>query len=197
MDELANVEKGQCLAYFYCARNPSEPGRADPTHVFRSIMRQMSTPRSDAAELPPSVVAIYGERDKKPAEESLQIAKTTEHIINLASRFSATTIVIDALDECEASTRYKVLSGLTEIIRRSSALIKILVSSRNDGEIMGHLQNLPHIYVDESRNGSDIHEYVHRKVEEAIALKTLLRGHPSGDFKEELIETLIRGAQGM
>ena len=45
-----------------------------------------------------------------------------------------TTIIIDALDECNADRRHELLGVLEAIIRGSSKPVKILVSSRDSEE---------------------------------------------------------------
>ncbi len=196
MDEFAKSEEAQCLAYFYCSR--TEPGRSRSEHVFRSIVKQMSRSDSDTTKLPDSVIAIYEKREKDHfAKGPLQVAESIELIINLASRFSATTIVIDALDECETNTRDELLCGLNTIIERVASLIKIFVSSRIEPDITAYLQDLPHVYVDKSRNGLDINAYVRHEVEKASAGKRLLFGRASTELKQEVIERLMEGAQGM
>ena len=158
----------------------------------------MSTSDSDTTKLPDSVTAIYGKREKDHfAEGSLQVAESIELIIDLASRFSATIIVIDALDECETNTRDELLSGLEIIIEKVASLIKIFVSSRNEPDITAYLQHLPHVYVDKRRNGLDINEYVRHEVEKASAGKKLLFGRASTKLKQEVTEKLMDGAQGM
>ena len=35
------------LAYFYCANNPAEPGRADPDEIMSSLLKQLSNSKAD------------------------------------------------------------------------------------------------------------------------------------------------------
>ncbi len=199
IDDISSPKEGQCLAYFYCKQDSSEPRLSDPEQVLRTIVKQMSRPSSDAAKLSDYVVAMYERKQRDSFHQgSLETEESIDLITQLASHFSVTYILIDALDECNIQTRYKLLVGLNTIIRRSPPrLVKILVSSRDEGDIRDHLQDLPSIYIDQSRNSSDIEYYVHHKVTEAINAKTLLRGYPSSSIKQELIETVLKGAQGM
>lgn len=52
------------LAFFYCTRESSEPGRANPTEVLLSILKQLSC-RDPGGPIISSVAAMYRERDRK------------------------------------------------------------------------------------------------------------------------------------
>ena len=45
-------------------------------------------------------------------------------------------ILIDALDECNPERRYELLEALDTILQECANLVKIFVSSRDDGDIV-------------------------------------------------------------
>lgn len=47
-----------------------------------------------------------------------------------------TTIVIDALDECNSNERQYLLDSIEQILQDSFSLVKIFVSSRDDQDIV-------------------------------------------------------------
>src|SRR5271169_3064587 len=49
------------VAYFYCARDSAEPGRANPDEIMRSILKQVSGSKSDWPIYPP-ILSIYQKR---------------------------------------------------------------------------------------------------------------------------------------
>lgn len=80
------------------------------------------------------------EARKKKAEDCSTIKRLTVEgytrlLIELTKDHPA-TIILDALDECEEITRYKLLEALDSIISSSTNVVKIFVSSRDDIDIV-------------------------------------------------------------
>jgi enolase len=107
------------------------------------------------------------------------------------------TIVIDALDECDPNRRHELFESLEEIVQKSVNIVKIFVSSRNDGDIACRFANSPNIYIDAQQNGEDIERFISIEVEKAISLKRMIGGKVSPELKYIIIDTLNHGAQGM
>ena len=188
------------IAYFYCERNASEPQRADPDEVMRSLLKQLSCSKSDFPIKEP-VVKMYRERQEEAEDDGCDPAKLTinecvELILAILDN-SPATIIIDALDECDPNRRHEVLMALDEIIQKSANLIKVFVSSRDDNDIVCRLVYSPNVFIRASDNGEDIKLYVQSEVRQCIADKRLLGGNLSEDMKTRIINTLIRGSQGM
>lgn len=66
------------------------------------------------------------------------------------------TIVIDALDEYNPNERHNLLSAMDTIITESASLVRVFVSSRNDGDIVCQLEESPNIFIRASDNSADI-----------------------------------------
>ncbi|KAF8865087.1 hypothetical protein BDZ45DRAFT_580955, partial [Acephala macrosclerotiorum] len=187
------------LAYFYCSRDAGEPERANPEEIMRSILEQVA---SNTAELPirEPVVEIYKEKKREnrglPPKEPLTLGETIDSLLKIFEE-NPVTIVIDALDECDPDERHKLLSALDTIITESASLVRVFVSSRNDGDIVCQLEESPNIFIRASDNSADIARYVQDKVSEAIMRKRMVKGKVSLEMKERIISTLIAGAQGM
>ncbi|KAI9772569.1 MAG: hypothetical protein M1839_002451 [Geoglossum umbratile] len=187
----------EALAYFYCARNPAEPERADPGEILRSIVRQLSCLKPGHPIMEPITIK-YSQRE----EDSFGLTKLTfeeclELIIELAELYPSTTIILDALDECIPDTRHELLQALDDIIQKSAGLVKILVSSRDNQDIVCRLRDSPNLYVHRSDNSEDIRRFVRQEVWEAVKRGRLLRGSVSDDLARQVIHTLVEGAQGM
>ncbi|KAH0536664.1 hypothetical protein FGG08_006490 [Glutinoglossum americanum] len=194
---LANSRDGYCLAYFYCSRNAAEPERSNPEDIIRSIVRQISSPPPGESVLGP-VTEKYEERKRKSfANGPLSLEESVEVIIELTSYYLRTTIVIDALDECDRNTRHRMLKALDSILQKSSGLVKIFVSSRDDQDIVLRLESSPNMYIKASDNAPDIRQYVQNEVRQAIYDKRLLGGDISEQLRGDIIRTLTEQAQGM
>lgn len=104
--------------YFYCVRNPTEPERAKPDAILRSLVGQLSYLLPGQAILEP-IWNFYQVRKKDAfATGPLTPEESTALIIDLSQYRGLTTIIIDALDECDLFLR---------------------VSSRDDRDIYHHL----------------------------------------------------------
>lgn len=118
-------------------------------------------------------------------------------MIELTSQRTLTTIVIDALDECDLSSRDELLESLNKMVEESAGLIKILISSRNDRAITCHLEGFPNITINANDNRTDIAKFVDYEVETMIRSKKLLWGKVSAELRTLIKETLIERADGM
>jgi predicted ATPase len=126
----------------------------------------------------------------------LNLKETTDLIINLLKTNPA-TIIIDALDECDNERRPELLKALDRIIDESSSIAKVLVSSRDDNNIVCHLDRSPNIFIEAKDNGDDIKRFTQREVARSTDDKHLLSGKVSAELEKQITDTLIDRAQGM
>jgi hypothetical protein len=185
-------------AFFYCSRNAAERTRSSPKSIIASIVRQLSSLRPGFPLLPP-IVASYKKREAEGfASGSLSIDESCALIIDLVEYFPLTTIVIDALDECDPETRHELLVALEEVLQNSSRLVKIFVSSRDDQDIVYRLQNCPNLVLASDRNMDDIASFVRAEAQDLIRRGKLLRfSNKKEELKERIIDQVTKGADGM
>lgn len=108
------------------------------------------------------------------------------------------TIVIDALDECNPATRREFLSAMECILRNSSSLVKIFVSSRDDQDIVYRLQEYPNLELSSHRNSGDIARFVELETASMVESGALLRYSTSKDeLRQRIIKEVTTGANGM
>ena len=195
-EQRAALDKHQGLAFFYCNRNDTERERANPEGILRSIVRQLSM-SGPHARLSKFVAAKYTERQCKHfADGPLRLDECVDLIVRLTEQYTCATIIIDALDECDVTTRHSLLAALSSIMQHGSST-KIFVSSRDDKDITLKLQDFPNLYIKASNNAEDIDRYVHFKVEQAVADRRLLDGNVSEMTVQHISDTLTFKAQGM
>lgn len=186
------------MAYFYCARNAAEPERANPEEIMRSILEQLSGSDIDLPIKRP-VVTAYKEKKRESRgriPEKLDIFETVDLIITLLDE-NPVIIILDALDECDSSERHKLLNALDTIIQESSSLVKVFVSSRDDGDLVCKLALSPNVFIRASDNGADIERFVHTEVARAIENKRMVKGNVSPELQDQIVATLVQGAHGM
>lgn len=182
--------------YFYCSRNKAEPERADPAKIMRCIARQLC---GDDPSIPLNLHLreFYQALGSPKASEDAPPPDLVLDLILRVLSSNPATIVIDALDECDSSTRYKLFESLDKIVKSSANVVKVFLTSRNDGDIVCRLETTPNIYIDAQKNKSDIERFISTEVQKAIATKRLLRGQISDALQHQICSTLGREANGM
>ena len=137
------------------------------------------------------------EADEDGSEISrLDIAETRDRIIEIASAMPV-TILIDALDECRSDQRHQLLGALDVLLDKSSHLVKVFVSSRDDVDIVLRLQKHPNIYINIYDNKYDINRFIRAEVQRAQSDGRLLKGIVSSELKTLITRNLSMKAEGM
>ncbi|KAK2036992.1 hypothetical protein LZ31DRAFT_482286, partial [Colletotrichum somersetense] len=186
--------------YFYCSRNPAEPGRSDPSRIIASIARQLSAPQSGGPLLD-AAVDMYSQREKEAfASGPLSLEESRELVLRLLEQYknATVTMVVDALDECNAATRGTLLETLKAFLAFSPCLLKIFVSSRNDQDIAFNLNDYPDIVMSSNHNAVDIDLFVRSETNRLIENGSLLRSSSRKDeLRNQIIHKLTSDAHGM
>jgi hypothetical protein len=196
IDQKQNLSRSdENLAYFYCKRG--EGLLNDPTEIMRSILRQLSFKGPENALQEPVVAEYKKSTAGKTLDDGPGIEKCVSLIVTLINSNLHTTIVIDALDECDIESRYELFNGLKKILDDSSSLVKIFISCRNDDDIKIRFESAPNIYIEETDNAMDIRRYINEELSGCIAGGRLLRGKVEGSLKELIISKLLEKARGM
>ncbi|KAF4458312.1 hypothetical protein FALBO_14955 [Fusarium albosuccineum] len=186
--------------YFYCSRNPAEPGRSDPPSILASIARQLSTPQPRGPLLK-AAIDVYKRREEEAfASGPLRLDESRKLILNLLEQHkdASMTIVIDALDECNSATRGDLMDTLEELLKASPCLLKIFVSSRTDQDIVYKLKNYPNMHLSSDRNSADIDLFVQSETQRLIDKGSLLRfSTRKAEIRDKIIHELTSKAQGI
>ncbi len=112
-------------------------------------------------------------------------------------------IFLDALDECESEERDNIMDSLSKIVVRSGgALVKFLISSRDDVSLGSLLpkQKQFEIHVEENRNQQDIDGYIKAQLSQLIQqkkLRILGRKRVPKELQAKITDRLSQGARGM
>ena len=184
------------VAFFYCAKETAEPERSRPTEVLLSIARQLSGDDPKYSIRLPLITKYNKYHDVGVKPRRLESSECVELILALTDENPA-TIIIDALDECDAAHRHILMDALDEIMQRSSNIVKIFISSRDNGDIVCRLSGSPNLYISVEDNQEDIESFIDNQMEIAVASKRLLRGRVSEELARRISQTLKRDAQGM
>jgi hypothetical protein len=107
--------------------------------------------------------------------------------------YRRTTIVLDALDECDEESRLNLIKIFDRLTNDISNL-KIFISSRRDDDIKRRLELKTNLGVDVTNNQEDIRKFVLAKLEEG----QLDRRKPFTDeLRTNIVDILFEQSNGM
>lgn len=197
VDVLLNqlkVDNDEGFAYFYCNQNETE--RQDPEAILRAILKQLAYLKAGVLHKPVVEHYLASKLEGFPSGD-LAIRESTELILQLLNIYPKTTIIIDALDECDRKLREDLFESLQKIVTLAPNLVKIFVSSRDDADITKRYAVLPNLYIEATDNVEDINSFVESKVSECIQKRRLLNGQVKPELKSLICRTLSDDANGM
>ena len=189
------------LAYFYCTECESEPERAFPDAIMRSIVRQLAVTSNSQPKAHEALVSEFERRQATAKVDGfelpkLSIAECADLILEVA-RNNPANLVIDAVDEIAEQTRYSLLKALTQIVSESSNVIKVFVTSRNNSNIFGILKNAKKICIHAHNNEGDVEQFARNEVDKVVQESRLLNGLASPQLQADLVQILLDGAGEM
>lgn len=201
IDKFSKDVNHHALAYFYCLYQ--DENRDSPESILRALVKQMCF-AYPGLNLPVPVLSLYEERERKGHSSGPpKLEESEDLIVKLSKGVWQTTIVIDALDECNPRTRGSLFSALKRIVSVADG-IKIFVTARNDGDIDEKLREFSNHYIHAVDNTGDINRFIDTEIERRCRpddLKdgemSLLDGTASPDLKEKIISTLKKKACGV
>lgn len=189
---LDSHRNDEALAYFYCNRN--ETNRQDPTSVLRSFVKQLSTTRTGDA-IQPALVQLYRQKKQKGfASGPLDMKECEDLLLQYVNTYPQTTLILDALDECDPRTRHDLIAAFDNLLTSSSKPIKIFISSRPDEDIKFRFETGPNVAIQATDNQNDIVKFVTARIEVDDKNRRIKL---SGELKEDIIGTISRKSQGM
>lgn len=201
LDEMQSNNLAAPMGYFYCAGYQFEPQRSSPDEIMRSIVRQLTSSRSTQHAVRDSIWSEYEDR-RTQADidgfeiERLNVEACVKSVLDLAAT-DPLTIIIDAVDEIQSSAQHVLLQALSQIARQSDNVVKVMITSRNNGHVFAHLSRAEKIGIQSGDNSADMKEFVSRQVDIALQEKRLLKGVISEDVRNSIESMLIRGSGEM
>ena len=142
VDHIQERSPSSTGAYFYC--NHDDESRNKSIEVLKSILVQLignDTPNSVGVEyMYTTILAI-----KNPRSIPRRVYK--EMIQTVLKCHDDPWLAIDGLDECEPNERKEILSLITDLVESQEldAGLRVLVASRNEGDIERSLQRSFHL----------------------------------------------------
>ena len=180
------------IAYFYCVRQGQDQSGTDPIVILRSIVRQLAS-SLDASSILPPIRTVYDKlRYERPVSGCLSLEECSELLRELTSYYSNTTIILDALDECEKP--YELLRALKRVAHSRTDQIKLFVSSRLNVHVDSVMILHRKINIQSQGASKDMDIFLHTEVKQRD--RRLLKGRYP-ELEDRLIKVLRGRAQGM
>jgi hypothetical protein len=192
------------VAYFYCHKNPQEPARAEPIEVLRAIVKQLAR-RSGPAQLAEAVILKYKKKLEPGNKKNIQLERLTEdECVDLIGRLISgmTVIVIDAVNECDATRRFVLFEAISKIVKFCSEsnpprTVKWLLTGQDDPDILARFGNLPNYTIKADDIADDLDRFIVREVDDIVLKRKILPGKITTPIKKKIIATLRKKAHGM
>ncbi|KAL3475927.1 hypothetical protein BJX99DRAFT_270885 [Aspergillus californicus] len=187
-------------AHFYCSRDTAQPQRAKAQAILGCIARQLSSPSEEEPIAAPTVALYKKMHSVDGSTEMPDLDELSQLIKELTEVYSRTTVVIDALDECDRDERADLVSKLEYIMDGSTSLVKFFVTSREEGDLRLRIHKHSGVQVTWLENTPDIEKFVHFETERLVARNELLvyiRGQAKEELKALIKEHVVSNANGM
>lgn len=185
---LGGAPNDEALAFFYF--NRTDPSRNSALSCLQSLVRQISTPRSQQGHIQSSLRELY--RECRRGGRILNRELCRRQLIESLNVFPRTTFIVDALDECDQEDRENLIGFFDELMRTSRRPLLIFISGRPEGDIRAALCNRTIVEIGVEDNQIDITRFIEEKV----------RSHRRWDrfdktLKDKVINTLLEKSHGM
>jgi hypothetical protein len=127
------------FAYFYCARSGTDRERSQPVEVLRSVVRQITMSRKPWSFCQDVLISEHeAKKSQVGAHDDVPnlTSKDCEKIILAIAAREIVTIVIDAIDEIEATTRRDLQESLLRLYTADCHRVKIFLSMRDEAQML-------------------------------------------------------------
>ncbi len=191
--ELSDYQRSdEGFAYFYFDRN--DPDRCGASSAVCSLVRQLSV-TADGNALQPELVELYRDKQRSNcASNGLHDDEAVRLLHSFVDRCPQMTLVFDALDESDKSTRKWLMDLLESVMQqRQNTRVKVFISSRLFDDIQRRLESGPNVSIAATDNLSDIAKFVFTQMKNQPQWRQKL----SAEIQHEILDTLREKSEGM
>lgn len=114
-------------------------------------------------------------------------------LMELIKFYPRTTLLLDALDECEMDSREALARILRNLVDKGEGTVKVFIASRKEADIEEYLGSQRLVEISTADNKDDIEKYV----EEEIANVGRVWSSVSAEVKDEVKKTIGEKSDGM
>jgi hypothetical protein len=187
-DILKRSPNDEGFAFFYCDRN--EEVRRQPVSVLQSYVRQLSTTTRNPEHIQIQLRHLYKTARDQGSDLSFDACK--QQLLESLNLYPKTTLVLDALDECDPASRSRLMETIELLLSKSKSPLKVFISSRPDRDIRRRFLDGPNIEIQARHNEDDIRKFVSEEV-----IKHEGWGEMSPSLQEDVVKVLLDRSEGM
>ncbi len=190
-EQLEGQPNDEAFAYFYFNRN--DASRQSPSAALCSLVRQLAL-SADGDAVQRALMQLYREKRKRGfAAEQLHDGDAEQLLRQFVDVYPQTTLVLDALDECDARARMPFVNLLERLAGNALKPVKFFISSRLDRDIAERFETGPNVAITATDNADDIARYVEAELAERQQWTKKL----SDALLKEIVRTLCVKSCGM
>lgn len=179
------------FCFFYCLRTQDE--RRDPANVLRSFIKQLALANEKAYEI---LCRRYNRKRRAGfLSETFSVDECEELLKDMLPCVPMTVLILDALDECFLETRGKLIDVLNSLIEYGLP-VKVLISSRRDGDIKEQLIEKANVSISATDNEEDIMKFVRERIDKHRETKRGAWAIPS-ELEQKIVTTIQDKSDGM
>jgi hypothetical protein len=115
-----------------------------------------------------------------------------QQLLESVNLYPKTTLVLDALDECEPHLRSRLIEMIELILSKSNRPLKVFISSRPDSDIRESFLSRPSVEIQAMENRGDIEKFVNQEI-----VKHGRWNKMSPSLREDIVKTLLGGSGDM
>jgi hypothetical protein len=184
---LQHRQAGDAVAFFYFDYNDDQKQTLEA--AIRSLISQLW---SLCSEVPETIRGLWKSNPGPYRKGVLSNRELVDHFKGSCKGFGKVQVILDALDE--SSDRAPLLAFLEEIVRHSDWNIQLIVTSRQEQDIVETMMTLflHPVSLDNEFITADIRRHVHSSVEHDRMLKRM----PTR-VKDRIEDVLTQKAHGM
>lgn len=176
------------IVYYYC--DSSDPRSLKLENILGTMIRQLLETIVISEILERQIERYFRPQARVATEEELFTL-----LLDAAQNYSNIYILIDGLDECNKEDLSKVLPMISQLLQSTRPIFKIALFSREESTIANAVKNYPRVRVSSDKISLDLSTFIKETVESMVNCGQLCISEPL--LKTEVINALIRGAQGM
>lgn len=185
---LQRVKNHEGFAFFYCNRN--DKLRTDPLSILQCYLRQLSSAANSKHHVQSRIEEAY--KDLRGMGSDLDWTTCTNLLLESLNLYPKSTLVLDALDECDPNVRVNLIHTLDSLVSRSHNPVKVFIASRPDKDITNQFLNTPNIEIRPGDNQDDIERFIKKHLVELASSNINL-----ARLKDRIATVLLDNAQGM
>ncbi|GFP59166.1 ankyrin repeat family A protein 2 [Trichoderma asperellum] len=138
-----------------------------------------------------NIYALYLKVKKEKRGFSIDECETA--LIELVNFYPRTTLILDALDECEMDTREALARILGNLVDKGEGTVKVFIASRKEADIEEYLGSQKLVEISTADNKDDIEKYVEQEVAKVGSVWSSV----SAEVKEQVKKTIAEKSDGM